>query len=167
MQGTTDDSVLDPNIRSKPESQSDTGYQILIQELDDSGNPVSVGYDVDTFDSSTLRDFAGNLPFRNVTEADAWIDQIENGEYEIDGVVQPAVNLQMKILLVPNIMAALSSTKYTNMKEKNKKQSFNKIKTSKFQAEQDKSIDGLKEIFLIFEQAIKDDKNAAAFVRLY
>ena len=60
-------------------------------------------------------------------------------------------------------MAALSSTKYTNMKE-NKKQSFNKIKTSKFQAEQDKSIDGLKEIFLIFEQAIKDDKNAAAFV---
>ena len=70
MQGTTDDSVLDPNIRSKPESQSDTGYQILIQELDDSGNPVSVGYDVDTFDSSTLRDFAGNLPFRSVTEAD-------------------------------------------------------------------------------------------------
>ena len=163
MQGTTDDSVLDPNIRSKPESQSDTGYQILIQELDDSGNPVSVGYDVDTFDSSTLRDFAGNLPFRNVTEADAWIDQIENGEYEIDGVVQPAVKFANENSVSPNIMAALSSTKYTNMKE-NKKQSFNKIKTSKFQAEQDKSIDGLKEIFLIFEQAIKDDKNAAAFV---
>ena len=163
MQGTTDDSVLDPNIRSKPESQSDTGYQILIQELDDSGNPVSVGYDVDTFDSSTLRDFAGNLPFRNVTEADAWINQIENGEYEIDGKIVPAINFANENSISPNIMAALSSTKYTNMKE-NKKQSFNKIKTSKFQAEQDKSIDGLKEIFLIFEQAIKDDKNAAAFV---
>ena len=163
MQGTTDDAVLDPNIRSKSESQSDTGYQISMQELDEAGNIVSIGYDVDTFDSSTLRDFAGNLPFRSVTEADAWIDQIENGEYEIDGVIQPAVKFANENSISPNMMAALSSTKYTNMKE-NGKQSFNKIKTSKFQAEQDKSIDGLKEIFLIFEQAIKDDKNAAAFV---
>ncbi len=163
LQGKTDDSVLDPNIRSKPESQSDTGYQISIQELDDSGNTVSVGYDVDTFDSSTLRDFAGNLPFRNVTEADAWINQIENGEYEIDGKIVPAVKFANENSVSPNMMAALTGTKYTNMKE-DKKQSFNKIKTSKFQAEQDKSIDGLKEIFLIFEQAIKDDKNAAAFV---
>ena len=163
LQGKTDDSVLDPNIRSKSESQSNTGYQISMQELDDSGNVVSVGYDVDTFDDGTLRDFAGNLPFRNVTEADAWINQIENGEYEIDGKIVPAINFANENSVSPNVMAALSSTKYTNMKE-NKKQSFNKIKTNKFQAEQDKSIDGLKEIFLIFEQAIKDDKNAAAFV---
>ena len=163
MQGTTDDAVLDPNIRSKSESQSDTGYQISMQELDKDGNMISVGYDVDTFDSSTLRDFAGNLPFRSVTEADAWINKIENGEYEIDGKTMPAISFANENSISPNMMAALSSTKYTNMKE-NGKQSFNKIKTSKFQAEQDKSIDGLKEIFLIFEQAIKEDKNAAAFV---
>ena len=119
MQGTTDDSVLDPKLRSKPESQSDTGYQISIQELDEDGNMASVGYDVDTFDGSTLRDFAGNLPFRNVTEADTWINQIENGEYKIDGKIVPAVKFANENSVSPNIMAALSSAKYTNMKENN------------------------------------------------
>ena len=164
MTGTTEDAVTKgQNIGSRSKSQSDTGYQILINESNDEGDIVSVGYDIETADGSTLRDFAGKLPFRNVTEVDAWIKQIEDGTYEIDGKTMPAKKFADVNSISPNIIAALSSTKYTKMK-KNKELSFDRIKEKDFQAEQDKSIEGLKEIFLIFQQAIKDDKNAVAWV---
>jgi len=164
MTGTTEDAVTKgQNIGSRSKSQSDTGYQILINESNDEGDIVSVGYDIETADGSTLRDFAGKLPFRNVTEVDAWIKQIEDGTYKIDEKTMPAKKFADVNSISPNIIAALSSTKYTKMK-KNKELSFDRIKEKDFQAEQDKSIEGLKEIFLIFQQAIKDDKNAVAWV---
>ena len=165
MQGKTQTAVEEgQNVSSNRKSESDSGYQIAIEELNDEGKALeTVRYDVDTSDGSTLRDFAGNLPFRSVTEIDTWINEIENGQYKIDGVIQPAVSFASDNSISPNIMAALSGTKYTDMKV-NKKQSFEEISKKSFQAEQDKSIQGLKEIFLIFEQAMKDDVNAAAFV---
>jgi len=117
----------------------------------------------DLISDQTSRGYKGNLPFLNVIEADAWIKSIEDGKYEIDGKTMPSVKFADINSVSPNIMAAVSGTKYTNMKT-NGKQSFSKIETPEFQAEQDKSIEGLKEIFLIFDAAIKADKNAAAFV---
>jgi hypothetical protein len=118
----------------------------------------------DLVSDETSRGYKGNLPFLSVIEADAWIKSIEDGKYEINGNVMPSVKFADINSVSPNIIAALSATKYTDMKQ-DKKQSFNKITEKDFQAEQDKSIQGLKEIFLILEQAIKQDKNGgAAFV---
>ena len=93
-----------------------------------------------------VRDFAGNFPFRNVKEADAWIASVEKKgkKFAEEGLYEDM------------------TTKVTNSQYNNLEKLLN---NKDFVKSQDNSLKGLKQLFLTFESLMKDgNKENIAFV---
>ena len=93
-----------------------------------------------------VRDFAGNFPFRNVKEADAWIASVEKKgkKFAEEGVYK-------------DMTTKITKSQYNNLEKL--------LNNKDFVKSQDNSLKGLKQLFLTFESLMKDgNKENVAFV---
>jgi hypothetical protein len=116
---------------------------------------------ITTSDGSSLRTYGGNLPFKNVPEAEAWIKNAEQGK-DIDG--NPMLDENGKVIKIkfpeatPAIKQMLTREAYTyTEKGKSKNKLARDLNNSAFIKRQDQSLEGLKQVFDIFQTLITED----------
>ena len=93
-----------------------------------------------------VRDFAGNFPFRNVKEADAWIASVEKKGKKF-----------AEERVYKDMTTKITKSQYNNLEKL--------LNNKDFVKSQDNSLKGLKQLFLTFESLMKDgNKENVAFV---
>jgi len=140
FQGTTDSLIPD---KTKKELNLEKGTKIT------------------SADDSSLRTYGGNLPFKSVSEAEAWIKNAENGK-DVDG--NDLLDDDGKIIKVkfpeatPEIKQMLKKEPYSyTEKGKSKNKLAKDLNNPKFIKEQNQSLKGLKQVFEIFQTLIQQD----------
>ena len=140
FQGTTDSLITD---KTKKELNLEKGTKIT------------------SSDDSSLRTYGGNLPFRSVPEAEAWIKNAEQGN-DVNG--NPLLDEQgnpIKVKFVkatPAIKQMLTREAYNyTEKGKSKNKLAEDLNNADFIKRQDQSLEGLKEVFEIFQTLIEEN----------
>jgi hypothetical protein len=102
------------------------------------------------------RGYAGNLLFKDVAEADNWIQKAKDGKIkDKDGNFLPKVKF---VEATPQMKQMLKKESYTEIVKGNKQNKLAKdLNDSAFIKRQDESLEGLKQVFKIFEKLIQQD----------
>ena len=102
------------------------------------------------------RGYAGNLLFKDVAEADSWIQKAKDGKIkDKDGNFLPKVKF---IEATPQMKQMLKKESYTEVVKGDKQNKLAKdLNDSAFIKRQDESLEGLKQVFKIFEKLIQQD----------
>ena len=139
FQGTTENLIVNKNDKKFIKSLKKDKNTIVSQE----------GY-------KETRGYAGNLLFKDVTEADNWIQKAKNGEIkDKDGNFLPKVKFAEA---TPQMKQMLKKESYTEVVKGNKQNKLAKdLNDSSFIKRQDESLEGLKQVFKIFEKLIQQD----------
>ena len=102
------------------------------------------------------RGYAGNLLFKDVAEADNWIQKAKDGKIkDKDGNFLPKVKF---VEATPQMKQMLKKESYTEIVKGNKQNKLAKdLNNPAFIKRQNESLEGLKQVFKIFEKLIQQD----------